>query len=69
MENNFHEINFHESLLQNEWFIFSVMPEVFYPASSLLVSGREVDSGSTHCRNDVISRRKGGLYESPLMAR
>ena len=31
------------------------MPEVFYPASSLLLSGREVDSGSTHCRNDVIS--------------
>ena len=34
---------------------FFVMPEVFYPASSLLLSGREVDSGSTPCRNDVIS--------------
>ena len=26
-----------------------------HPASSLLLTGREVDSGSTHCRNDVIS--------------
>ena len=44
------EIFFPEGLLQNERFIFFVMPEVFYPASGLLLSGREVDSGSTPCR-------------------
>ena len=39
--------------------VFSVMPEFFYPASRRFIMSEELDSGSTHCRNDVFHGHAG----------